>query len=439
MSRPIPFPELVEERFANGAAAVAARRPGVPLAAVRLLVSAGAALDPRGGCGAAHLTSLAARRGTGRRSGREVDEAAEALGAELGSASDEDASWYGLSAPAEHLPRLLDLVVEVATEPVFPAAEVGRLRRREIAGLVHLLDEPGSVADRALLSAVHGSHPYGQPPDGRAAHLRRLARADVAAFHRRWYAPGSTTLVVVGDVDPGEVLRLAGRRLARWRSGAEVPPELEPPGAIARSVLVVDKPDLTQTQIRIGCPGMRRRTPDYFPAVVANAAFGGGFTSRLVEAIRVNRGLSYGVRSRFSMSRAGGMFSLSSFTKNESAADLVEVALAEARRFAEGGPTEEELSRARAWLAGLFPLSLETHDQVAEKIADLKLYGTDVSEITAYRERVSAVTARDCRDIAERYFPLDGAAIVAVGPARTLRRSLERFGPVTTVAPERVI
>ncbi len=439
MSRPIPFPELVEERYSNGAVAVAARRPGVPLAAVRLVVAAGAALDPGGAWGLAHLTALAARRGTRRRPGRKVDEAAESLGAELGSSCDEDATWFGLSAPSEHLPRLLDLVVEVATEPKFPAAEVLRLRRRELAGLLHLLDDPGAVAERALLLAVHRGHPYGHPADGRTAHLRRIRRAAVAGFHRRWYAPGATSLVVVGDVSPDEVLRLARRRLGRWRSGAEVAPEPPLPPAIPRSVLVVDKPDLTQTQIRIGCPALPRRTPAYFAAVVANAAFGGGFTSRLVEAIRVNRGLSYGVRSRFDMSRAGGMFSISSFTKNESAAELVEVALDEARRFADQGPTEGELARARAWLAGLFPLSLETHGQVAERIADLRLYGTDASEITGYRERVAAVTAEDCRDVARRHFPLEGGAIVAVGPARAVSRTLERFGPVAVVAPEAVV
>jgi zinc protease len=139
------------------------------------------------------------------------------------------------------------------------------------------------------------------------------------------------------------------------------------------------------------------------------------------------------------MSRAGGMFSISSFTKNESAAELVEVALAEARRFADGGPTEEELSRARAWLAGLFPLSLETHDQVAERIADLKLYGTEASEITGYRERVGEVTAEECREVARRHFPLEGGAIVAVGPASAVAGALERFGPVRVVSPEAVL
>jgi len=435
----IPFPALLEERLSNGATVVVAPRAGVPLAAVRLVLGAGAALDPAGGHGLAHLVALGARRGTRRRTGRQLDEAAEGAGAELGSAADEDASYYGLSAPAEELPRLLELVLEVVTEPSFPAAEVTRLRRRELAGLAHLLDEPGAVADRALVGAVYGDHPYGHPVDGRAAHLRRADRAAALGFHRRWYGPGLATLVVVGAVEPGRALALARRRLGRWTARASLPAPVPVPAPVPRSVLVVDKPDLNQTQIRVGVPALARRTPDFFAATVANAAFGGGFTSRLVEAIRVNRGLSYGVRSRYAMSRSAGMFYISSFTKNESAAELVEVALEEARRFADEGPGAAELSRAQAWLAGLYPLSLETHDQVAEKIADMRLYGLGIDEVTEYRERVRAVTAAECRDVARATFPLQGGAVVAVGPARQLARALERFGPVTVVPARRVI
>lgn len=437
--RPIPFPALHEETLASGARVVVARRPGVPLAAVRLVVEGGASLDPAGRHGLAHLVALSARRGTRRRTGRQVDAAVEALGAEMGAACDEDAAFFGLSAPAEHLGRLLDLVVEVATAPSFPEAEVRRLRRRELATLANLLDEPGAVADRALLGALYAGHAYGHPADGRVAHVRRLGRADAAAFHARWYGPGVATLVVVGAVEPEAAFRLARRHLGRWRAAGAAPPVVPPPPPVPRSVLVVDKPELTQTQLRIGCAGLPRRSPDFFAAQVANAAFGGGFTSRLVEAVRVNRGLSYGVRSRYAMSRAGGAFLVSSFTKNESAAELVAVALEEARRFAEEGPTAEELDRAQAWLCGLFPLSLETHDQVAERIADLRIYGLPATEITGYRDAIRAVDAAACRRVARATFPLDRGAIVAVGPGRALARALGRFGPVKVVAPGRLV
>jgi len=436
----IHLPPLHERFLDNGARVIAAERPGVPLVAVRLVVSAGAALDPAQGHGLAHLVAQVARRGTARRSGRFIDDRIESLGSELGTGADEDATYFGLSAPAEFLPELLDVVVDVVTGPTFPAPEWGRIRRREIASLAHLLDEPGAVADRAMLDAVYRGHPYGHPTDGRARHLASLRRGDALAFHRRWYTPAATTLVVVGALEPERALDLARRKLGRWRAAEGPPPPTVPAAPHApRAVLVVDKPDVTQTQVRIATPALARASAEYFPALVANAVFGGGFTSRLMEAVRVNRGLSYGVRSRFAMSRSAGIFLESSFTKLETTADLVEVLLEEAERFSEAGPDEEELRRAQAYLAGLFPLSLETHDQVAEKLADVALYGIALEEVTRYRERVHQVTAAECREVACRYFPLERGVIVAVGPARRIASALARFGPVTVVKARSVL
>jgi zinc protease len=203
-------------------------------------------------------------------------------------------------------------------------------------------------------------------------------------------------------------------------------------------VLVVDKPDLSQVQVRLVGKGFPRRSADYYPGMVASAVLGGGFTSRLMEAIRVNRGLSYGVRSRFATSAAGGLFFASSFTKVETAAELFQVALDETARFREEGPTEEELARTKAYLCGLFPLSLETHDQLAERLSDLALFGLSEEEITGFRGRVRAVTAEACRAVARRYFPVEERLLVAVGPARAIARPLARFGPVEVVPARKV-
>ncbi|MFL5264761.1 MAG: M16 family metallopeptidase [Anaeromyxobacteraceae bacterium] len=435
----IALPPLHERKLDNGATVVVAERPGVPLVAVRLVIEAGASLDPKDGLGLANLVAQVARRGTARRTGKGIDDEVEALGSELGAGSDEDATYFGLSAPAEYLRQLLDVVVDVATGPTFPLKEWERIRRREVAGLAHVLDEPGAVADRAMIQEVYRGHPYGHPTDGRAKHLERLKRGDAVAFHRRWFAPSAATLVIVGAVDPGEALALARKSLGRWRAEAPRAPVPRPPAAVERSVLVVDKADVTQTQVRIGTPALPRATPDYFPALVSNAIFGGGFTSRLMEAVRVNRGLSYGVRSRFAMSKAGGLFFVGSFTKVETTAELVQVVLDEAERYCESGPGDEELTRAQSYLAGLFPLSLETHDQVAEKLADVKLYGIPLEEVTGYRERVRAVTAEACRDVARRFFPLGRGVVVAVGPAKKIAPELERFGPVTVVPARKMI
>jgi len=436
----LALPDLHEARLPNGATVVVARRPGVPLAAARLFVRAGSALDPRGRLGLAHLVSAVARRGAGRRSGESIDALVESLGADLGGDAEEDATVFGLSAPVDVLSRLLGVLVDVVASPAFPHAEFERLRRRELASLAHDSDEPGTLADRAIVSSAYGDHPYGHAVEGRARDLSRMRRPDALAFHRRWYGPERATLVVVGPMDPEVAMEDARPRLERWRNAlSESPAEVPAPAPSARRVVVVNKPDATQTQVRIADVAIPRSSPDYFPAVVANAVLGGGFTSRLVEAIRVNRGLSYGVRSRFGMSRAGGLFTFSSFTKNETAGDLVEVALDEMRRFCEMGPTAEEVNRAASYLGGLFPLSLETHEQWAERLCDVRILGYGLEQVLEYRERVRAVTAEEVTSVARRHLPVDRGVVLAVGPAKGLAPQLERFGPVSVVSAHSVL
>jgi zinc protease len=436
---PIVLPELCEERLENGVTVVVARKKGIPLVALRLVVGAGSARDPGGRFGLANLVAQTVRRGTRRRTGARIDEEIESMGAELGAGADEDASYFGLSAPVESLSRLLEVLLDVAVNPTFPPAEIARIRRREEAALMHDLDEPSAVADRAMVMAAYGSHPYGHPVEGRRSHLRAMTRTDAVAFHRRWYAPASCTLVVIGAIQPAEVLALIRARLGRWSSteppGAPLPPPRQP----ERSVLVVDRPDLTQSQVRIALPALSRASPEYFPAVVANTILGGGFTSRLMEAIRVNRGLSYGVRSRFAMNRAGGLFLVSTFTRVETTAEITRVALDEIARFCDQGPTPQELERAANYLCGLMPLSLETSEQLADRVCDMKLYGFPIEEVSGYRERVRSVTAEQCREVARRHFPNERGAMVFVGPAGKMTGSLEQFGPVSVVATGRIL
>jgi zinc protease len=438
VSAPIRLPPIVRERLPNGLGLVVASRPGVPLVTARLVFRGGATLEAHARSGLAHLTALAARRGAARRTGPEIDLLIESLGADFGAGVDEDASHLGLTAPVEALPRCLEVLADVATAPTFPPAEVSRLRRREIAALAHDLDEPGVVADRAMLLAAYGEHPYAHPPEGRARDLVHVRRADVVGFHARQYRPGIAFLLVVGPVEAGETIALAARRFRRWRTPHTEAPALAAPAPPQPVVVVVDRPDLTQTQIRIVSRGFERRSPDYHAGMLASAVVGGGFTSRLMQAIRVERGLSYGVRSRFATSAAGGLFYVSSFTKVETTAELVQVALDELRRFADEGPTAEELDRMQNYLCGLYPLSLETHDQIAERLADLAIFGLDETEITSFQDRVRGVGAEACRDVARRYFPVAKPLVVVVGPAKDVAKPLERFGEVR-VLPVRAV
>ena len=167
------------------------------------------------------------------------------------------------------------------------------------------------------------------------------------------------------------------------------------------------------------------------PAVVENTALGGGFTSLLVDAIRVDRGLSYSVSTRLAMARNAGLSVFSSFTKNETLRELVDVALEKMREYARTGPSKDALEKARSYLAGLFPLGLESNEALAEQVADAILDGLGLDHLASYRSRIAAVTAAQARQAAEQLSPArDGTQIVVVGDGEVGRKALTDICPV---------
>jgi len=201
------------------------------------------------------------------------------------------------------------------------------------------------------------------------------------------------------------------------------------------ALLIVDKPEQTQAQVRVGARGVRRGHADHFPLTVMNTVLGGGFTSRLVTEIRVKRGLSYGAGSSFEMLGAAGSFSISSFTRTETVDTLLEVILSEVSKMRQRGPTARELATVQRYISGLYPSRLETNESIAGAIADVVNYGLDDEWLSAYRERVMAVSARETAHAARTHLFDRDRVITAVGNAEAMRPKLERFGPITVIKP----
>jgi zinc protease len=281
----VQLPPLHEFETSGGLKVIVARREPIPLVSIRLVFRAGSSLDPHGRFGLANFAAQLLRRGTARMSADEINDAVEFAGAGLSAGASEDFSAISLTTPARHLQPMLELLGQLVQEPVFPEAEVDIARRRVLAELANDLDDPGLVADRALQQALWGDHPYGHDTGGTARDVALFNRDDVVQFHRRHYGPKVSLLVVTGAVEPAEVRKAVESVFGGWKSGPEaVPsvPELSRAAGAGR-VLLLDKPDQTQSQVRIGGMGMRRGFDDWIPAQVMNITLGGGFTSRLVN------------------------------------------------------------------------------------------------------------------------------------------------------------
>jgi zinc protease len=420
---------------ADGLDVEVARRGRVPLVAIRLVVQCGSARDPQKRLGLADFTVRLMRRGTKRLDADALNEAVEFVGGTLAVFASEDFVALAVTTPAEHLGDMLDVLGQMVREPAFPARDFDTERERTLAQFANDLDDPGLLADRALQRVLWGSHPYGHDVSGNRACVERLVREDVVAFHRDCFGPRVSRLVLVGAVELKSARPLVERAFAGWRDGPTepvVPTSLEC-AAGAGKVLVVDRPDQTQAQVRLGGLAYRRGEAVTFPAQVMNAALGGGFTSRLVREVRVKRGLSYGVGSSFETMRVGGSFSVSSFTKVKTTRELLEVTLGEVARMRDRGPSPAELKKAQEYLAGLFPLRVETNEAVASAIADLWLYSLGEEWVDCYRARIRAVTRAEATQAAQRFCFPHPPAVVLVGPAEALQRAGEALGAVSVV------
>ena len=435
--RPLRLPPHEVRTLSNGLTVHVVTRHSLPLVAVRLVARAGSAFDLPGQRGVADFASRLLRRGAAGLSADEISETVELVGAAIGGYANEENVVVSLSTPSKHLDAMLGVMAQLVLEPDFPDAEVELARRRTLAQLANELDDPGTLADRAQSRAVWGQHPYAFESSGGKADVERITREQLKTFHAQRLGPKVSHLYVVGDVDVDHVTAVVERVLGGWGSGPAFAPEvpawtgLEKPGEL----VIVDKPEQTQVQMRIGAAGVKRGHPDHFPIIAMNAVLGGGFTSRLVTEIRVKRGLSYGAGSSFDMLSAGGCFTVSSFTRTENITTLLDVALGEVERMRAKGPAAKELSTVQRYICGLYPGRLETNEAVAGAIADVVHYGLPEDWIASYREHIAEVTVKQAAEAAKKHLFTSDRVITLVGNAEALKPLVSRYGPITVLRP----
>ncbi len=424
---------LEELRLKNGLTVWLLPRGSLPLTSLRFAFPSGSARVPKGKSGLCELLVELLRRGTKRKNARAIDSTLAALGAELGSFAGDDSVRLGLTVSSTSAHAALSLMCEVIAEPTFPAAEFRSYRKHAEDSIEAGLDDPEWVAGRATYRAVLANHPYGVPTEGNRHDLARLQRGDLTEFRPQALDVNGALLILAGDLQP-----LVGRRLASEAarlSGSIEPraplPEVTP--IVDRRVFIVDKPDATQAQLRIVCTAPRRNHPDLVASSLGNGVLGGSFASRLVNEVRVNRGLTYGIGSRFVSLESGGLFLVRSSTRLEKAAELIQVSLDEVARLKDSGPRDEELSRVRTYLRGAFLLGNETPEQLGATLIDAFRYGLGKDWVVRY-PTLLAETPKEAITAAIRAHVLPaGYRIVAVGPAKVLAKSLRRFGQCEVV------
>jgi zinc protease len=434
-AREVHFPPFEQRTLGNGLKVVVIEQHETPAVGIQLLVQAGKAHEPATRAGLSQATAGLLRPGTASRSAQQIAEAIDSVGGTLDTSGGWDSAYASLQLTADQLDLGLDLLSDIILRPSFPAEEVERWRRQSLNGLQVQMEDASYLADTAFARAVFGNHPYGLPGEGTPESVQAITRDDIVAFHKARYVASGAILAVVGDVKAADAFAKVEKAFGGWAKGADekVPPVTEPKREKPR-VIVIDKPDAVQTEIRAGHVGLAFTDPDYFPSLVYNSVLGQGASARLYNEVRRKRGLSYGASSSFLPAYQPGWFQISTFTKTESTAEALKVSLDVIEGLAKEPVPATELAERKTYLTGVFPMQIETPEGISSQVIQALKYGYDRKWLEAYRDNIDAVTAQQLQSFAQRRIHPDRALIVLVGNAAGFRAGLEKaYGPVEVI------
>lgn len=428
--RPFHFPEIEQFSLGNGIPVFFARTEGLPVVTFSMLQPAGAIREDPSHAGLATLTGNLLESGTRRLSGTELAVELESLGLRLDVGTSWEVTSVDFTALTAHIDRAARIAAEVMMEPVFPEAEVARLRHEQLARILQRRAEPRGLANEMVYRFIFAPEsPFSRPVSGTVGTVEALGREDVVQYHGTCFTPVEAGVIVAGNLSVQEVRETAESAFGQWRG--------EPPrerAGVAKErvsgvrVVIVDRPGSVQSEIRIGHLGVPRNTPDFFPIIVMNTILGGAFSSRLNLNLREKHGYTYGANSAFVMRRQPGPFIVSTAVQTEVTANAVREILGELERIREEPVNEGELADARNYVAGTFPLRLQTTDGVASRLAELFVYDLPRSYIDEFADRVLAVSEDEVLEAARARIRPENLTILVVGDAATVREPLEALG-----------
>ncbi|MGE3705550.1 MAG: insulinase family protein [Vicinamibacterales bacterium] len=427
-ARDVKFPPYQTQTLPNGLQIVAVLHHEQPVVSMRMIVRAGSALDPRDKLGVAELTAALLTQGTQDKTAKQINEEVDFMGGAMGGGAGTDLSFLNIVVMKDSFETGLRMLSDMARRPAFAPEEIDRQRQQMLSGLQVSLDDPGFIANAVFERLVFGFHPYGMPQTGTPDTLAAITREDILAFHRRTFVPNNTIIAVVGDVTAAEAFEGVKKVFGDWAQQPMPAESFMAPPEPTRRVVIVNKPDAVQTEVRAGHIGIKRNHPDYMALNLAIRILGGEGANRLHQNLRTARGLTYGAQADMHTMRESGAIEASTNTRSEATGEVLRLMVDEFWRLQRERVRERELADAKAYITGSFPLTIETPDAIATQVLNVLFYGLPVEELQSYRERVNAVTPDDIARVAREYLRPDRLSIVLVGNAAAFTSQLRTIG-----------
>ncbi len=414
----IQIPPMKEVVLENGLKVILVKNQKLPLVSASLIIAPGASTDPKGKGGLTYLTAELIDKGTKSKSAEQLSDAFAQLGTSFRQSVDTDYIVFGTESLNYNQDQLLELFAEVITQPRFASSEYSLLKKRLLAALQKNLDEPSYVANYVYEKSLMGEYIYSRPTQGTVKDVNAIRLSQVKDHYKKLFTNQNATLVLAGDWSD-DVLKKVTFAFKNWEGASQqdhiVAVSTEFPDKPAK-LLLATKPGLKQAQIRMGHKGIKRNNPDYWSLQVANVILGGNFSSRLMREVRVKRGLTYGISSRFEAAKYEGPYTISTFTRFDKIAETLEASKMVVEQFKKEGVSSDEVNRAKNYLKGHLIRAYENPEDIVMTLLRLKLYGLSEEEVTQVLDRVNSVSASKVNAAIKKYYHPDNFVQVIYAP-----------------------
>ena len=430
-SAQIRLPAHSRQVLSNGVVVRVMPRKAVPLVEIQVAIKGGMESDPASEAGLAGVVADMLRKGTTTKTAQDFSAAIDGLGGTIRTRADHQATLVESEFLSKDFDAGLALVSDAVIHPAFDQAEVAKLLSQRKDDIKALKDNPSEAIESYAYAFFFGkTHPYGRVVSETT--LGEIGRDQLREYHKRQYVGRNIIIAVVGDIDPEQAQASVAKAFGSIPAGEAY--AWHASTALDRSraskLLLVNKPQATQTYFYIAQPGIDRKDPDRVPLNLVNIIFGGRFTAMLNEVLRVKSGLSYGAQNIIERDRLQGMNAISTFTKTDTTEKAIDLALDTLKALHDNGITAEQLTSAKAYMKGVYPRHvLESPDQLASLMLQLDVFGLDDSEIDELFQRIDGVTLDKANQIARGHFQTTGLVFVLLGDAEKVKSVAHKYAP----------
>ncbi len=427
------LPQYHKSQLNNGLTIYLMEQHEVPLIYISALIPCGAINDGNKN-GLAYLTAESILYGSKNYSKQQIEETFEYYGASISTSASAEFIKINASFAKQHQEILLPIFQDVIINPTFPDNEIEKRKQRLLVELDQAKESPRQVIRSYFNKFIFANHELGNPIQGTKSGIASITADDLKNFHSVFFNPSNSAIAAVGDFNTEQMKQSILNLFQVWQPGNinVANPTSAPNIQFNKSrVLLVNKNDARETTFLIGAKGVSRDNPEFTEIQVINTILGDRFTSWLNEELRINSGLTYGVRSAFVPFKSIGTFLISTFTATKNTEKAIDLALNVLNRLHTTGISEEVLSSAKNYLKGQFPPNYETSGSLANLLTAMHYYNFDESYINYFEKQVDELSVSKANEIVKKYFPKENLQFVIIGKASEIRDIVKKYGEIT--------